>query len=104
MQLYYKGEHAVNGSDTHFFEDSFTARATFWLWELRDLVAIGISLLLSVLALTQTGLMLPLIATALFAFLSIRFDGVCILDFIKYASAFLLFKPQLYEWRPRYEE
>ena len=80
------------------------AKATFWLWELRDLVIIVFSLLLSILALTQTGLLFPLILTALFAFLSIRFDGVCILDFIRCASTFFLVKPQLYEWRPRYEE
>lgn len=88
----------------YYYPENMAAKATFWLWELRDLVVIGISLLLSVLALTQTGLMFPLIATALFAFLSVRFDGICILDFIRYALAFFLFMPQLYEWRPRYEE
>lgn len=117
MQLYYKVSmlsmevipiflkiHLPEVKQLYYYPENMAARATFWLWELRDLVAIGISLLLSVLALTQTGLMLPMIGTALFTFLSIRFDGVCILDFIRYASAFFMFKPQLYEWRPRYEE
>lgn len=49
-------------------------------------------------------LMLPLVLSALYAFLSIRFEGVCILDFLRYASAFFLFKSQTYVWRPRYEE
>ena len=58
-----------------------------WLWELRDIGIIGVGLLLSVLALTQTGIALPLVLTAVYAFLSIRFDGTSILDFLKYAAA-----------------
>ena len=69
-----------------------------WLWELKDLAVIGISLLLSIVILTQTKLMLPLVASALYAFLSMRFDGTSILDFIKFL------KPQFYEWRPCDEE
>lgn len=88
----------------YYYPDNMASKATMWLWELRDIAVIGIGLLLSILALTQTGLMFPLILTAVYAFLSIRFDSVCILDFIRYASAFFLFKPQLYEWRPRYED
>ena len=60
--------------------------------------------MLSVLALMKLHLMLPLVLSALYAFLSIRFEGVCILDFLRYASAFFLFKSQTYVWRPRYEE
>ena len=71
-----------------------------WLWELKDLAVIGISLLLSLLALTQAKLMLPLVASALYAFLSMRFDGISILDFIRYAATFFFLMPQFYEWRP----
>ena len=59
-----------------------------WLWELRDIGIIGVGLLISVLALT-----------AVYAFLSIRFDGTSILDFLKYAAAFLITKQQFYDWR-----
>ena len=75
-----------------------------WLWELRDVGVIGVGLLVSILALTQTGIFIPLVLTAVYAFLSIRFEGVCILDFLRYASAFFLFKAQTDVWRPRYEE
>ena len=68
-------------------------------WELRDIGIIGVGLLLSVLALTQTGIALPLVVTAVFAFLTIRHEGTSILDFIRYAAAFLLTKQQYYEWR-----
>lgn len=74
-----------------------------WLWELKDLAVIGISVLLSIVILTQTKLMLPLVVSALYAFLSMRFDGTSILDFIKYAATFFFLKPQFYEWRPRDE-
>ena len=46
-----------------------------WLWELRDVGVIGVGLLVSILALTQTGIFIPLVFTAVYAFLSIRFDG-----------------------------
>ena len=67
--------------------------------ELRDIGIIGVGLLLSVLALTQTGIALPLVLTAVFAFLTIRHEGTSILDFIRYAAAFLITKQQYYEWR-----
>ena len=88
----------------YYYPENLAAKATFWLWELRDLVIVVFGVLLSILALTQTGIMLPLIATALYAFLSIRFDGVCILDFIRGALSFFLLTPQVFEWRPRYED
>ena len=60
---------------------------------------IGAGLLFSVLAFTKTGICVPLVLTAVYAFLSIRFDGTSILDFIRYAVAFLITKQQFYEWR-----
>ena len=70
-----------------------------WLWELRDVGVIGVGLLVSILALTQTGIFIPLVLTAVYAFLSIRFDGTSILDFIRYACAYFFMDQQQYEWR-----
>lgn len=69
-----------------------------WLWTLRDVAIIGIGLLLSVLALAQSGFLPPLVVTVLFAFLSIRVEDASILDFLRYAVCFLLLKQQYYEW------
>ena len=69
-----------------------------WLWALRDVALIGIGLLLSALALAQTGFVTPLVVTAVYAFLAIRHDGVSMLDFLRYAGAFF-FGRQYYEWR-----
>ena len=54
-----------------------------WLWTLRDVAIIGIGLLLSVLALAQSGFLPPLVVTVLFAFLSIRVEDASILDFLR---------------------
>ena len=83
----------------YLYPENLTARPMLWLWTLRDVAWIGTGLLLSVLALTQTGIALPLVLTAVFAFLTIRHEGTSILDFIRYAAAFLLTKQQYYEWR-----
>lgn len=69
-----------------------------WLWTLRDVAIIGIGLLLSVLALAQSGFLPPLVVTVLFAFLSIRVEDASILDFLRYAVNFLFLKQQYYEW------
>ena len=83
----------------YIYPENLTAKATLWLWELRDIGIIGVGLLLSILALTQTGIAVPLLVTAVYAFLSIRHENASILDFIRYAAAFLLTKQQYYEWR-----
>ena len=83
----------------YMYPDNLKAKATLWLWELRDIGIIGVGLLISVFALAHLGIMIPIVLTAAYAFLSIRFEDTSILDFIRYACAFFIFKQQLYEWR-----
>ncbi len=83
----------------YMYPDNLKAKATLWLWEIRDIGIIGVGLLISVFALAQLGIMIPIVITAAYAFLSIRFEDTSILDFIRYACAFFIFKQQLYEWR-----
>ena len=64
----------------YLYPDNLTARPMLWLWALRDVALIGVGALLSALALTQAGLVVPLVATAVYAFLAIRHDGVSMLD------------------------
>lgn len=84
----------------YIYPEHLKSKATLWLWELRDIGIIGVGCLLAVFALTQLSFMLPLVLTAAYAFLSIRFEGVSILDFIRYAAVFF-FGNQTYEWRAR---
>lgn len=83
----------------YMYPDNLKAKATLWLWELKDIGLISAGLLISVLTLTQLGIMIPTVVTVVYAFLSIRFEDISILDFIRYACVFFLIKQQLYEWR-----
>lgn len=76
----------------YIYPDNLRAKATLWLWQLRDIGVIGVGALLSVLALTQLGFVPPIVATAVYAFLTIRFEDTSILDFIRYACAFFIGK------------
>ena len=83
----------------YMYPDNLKAKATLWLWELKDIVIIGIGLLISVFALSQLGLMPPIVITAVYAFLTIQFEDTSILNFIRYACSFFILKQQLFEWR-----
>ena len=79
--------------------DNLKSKAVLWLWQLRDVGVIGVGCLVSVFALARLGFLPPIVVTALYAFLTIRFDDTSILDFIRYACGFFFTKQQLYEWR-----
>lgn len=83
----------------YMYPDHLKAKATLWLWELRDIGIVSAGLLFSVFALSQVGIMFPIVITAVYAFLSIKFEDTSILDFIRYACAFFIFKSQMFEWR-----
>ena len=79
--------------------DNLKSKATLWRWQLNDIGIIGVCGVISILALTQAGFLPPIVLTALFAFLTIRFEDTSILDFIKYACGFFFTRQQFYEWR-----
>ncbi|MCL2697551.1 MAG: hypothetical protein FWE74_05670 [Oscillospiraceae bacterium] len=81
------------------YPDNLKAKAMLGLWQIRDIGIIGVSLLISVFALTQVGFIIPLVGTAVYGFLSIRFSDTSILDFIKYAGSYFITKQQIFEWR-----
>ena len=86
-------------SHMFIYPENLKAKPMLWLWELRDIGIIGVSFLLSVLALAQGMGMPPLVITVLYAFLAIRVDGSSILDFLRRAACFLFLEQQYYEWR-----
>jgi hypothetical protein len=83
----------------YIYPQNLKAQAKLWLWNLKDLIIIGIALLISVLALSQLKLMLPLAFTIAYGFLTIRLDDISVLDFIKRAVRFFITSQQYYEWR-----
>jgi hypothetical protein len=85
--------------DAYIYPQNLKAQAKLWLWNLKDLVVVGVALLISVLALSQIKMFLPLAFTLVYAFLTIRLDDMSVLDFIKRAVRFFLTTQQYYEWR-----
>lgn len=83
----------------YIYPDNLTAKATLWLWTLRDLGIMGVWLLLSVLIFSQTASVIPLVLTVVYGFLTIRLEEASILDFLTYAASFFLTQQQYYEWR-----
>ena len=59
-------------NETYYYPYNLRSQAKLWLWNLRDIVIIGIALLISILALTQMKFILPLALTLVYMFLSIR--------------------------------
>jgi hypothetical protein len=83
---------------TYFYPQNLKATANLWLWGLRDFAILCVGLLLSFVALTQLGLLLPLALTAAWAFLTIRMDDLTILDYIRFAARFTISTQQDYRW------
>ena len=82
----------------YIYPQNLKATANLWLWSLRDFALICVGLLLSLVALTQMGLLLPLAFTAAFAFLSIRMEDLTVLDYIRFAAKFTISTQQEYRW------
>ena len=85
------------------YPDNLKAKATLWLWQLRDVAVIGVAALLSFLVLAQAGSMIPLVGTVLYAFLAIQVEGSSVLDFLRRAACFLFLRQQYYEWGQGHE-
>ena len=84
-------------NETYYYPYNLRSQAKLWLWNLRDIVIIGIALLISILALAQMKFILPLALTLVYMFLSIRLDDVCVLDYIRCGSRYFLLSQQYYE-------
>ena len=83
----------------YIYPENLKAAPTLFLWRLRDLAVIGIGALISVLALSQIGLTVPIVITLAYAFLAIRFEDTSILDFLKYAVRYFFVEQQEFRWR-----
>lgn len=83
----------------YIYPDNLKAKATIWLWRLKDLTIIGIIVLFSVFAYSYAGLWVPLVIAGAYAFLTIQVEDISIMDFIRYACAYFLMDQQHYEWR-----
>ena len=83
----------------YIYPENLKAAPTLFLWRLKDLAVIGIGALISVLALSQIGLTIPIVITLAYAFLAIRFEDISILDFLKYAVRYFFVEQQEFRWK-----
>ena len=86
-------------NETYYYPYNLKSQAKLWLWNLRDVVIIGVALLISILALTQLKFYLPIALTLVYMFLSIRMEDVCILDYIRCGVKYFLLSQQYFEWK-----
>lgn len=83
----------------YIYPQNLKAQAKLWFWSFRDIIIIGVALLLSVLAITQIKFVLPLALTLSYAFLTIRMEDNTVLDFIIRSVKYFISTQQYFEWR-----
>lgn len=86
-------------NETYYYPYNLKSQAKLWLWNLRDIVIIGVALLLSILAMTQIKFYIPMALTLVYMFLSVRLEDVCVLDYIRCGVKYFLLSQQYFEWK-----
>jgi len=82
----------------YLYPQNLRAEASMWLWSMRDFTVVVVCALLSVLVLSTTRSPIPLAVAAVYGFLTIRLEDLCILDFISWATRYF-FTQQEFKWR-----
>jgi len=72
------------------------AEAGMWLWTMRDFTVVAAAALISALVFAATKSPMPLAVTGVYGFLTIRFEDVCILDFLGWAIQYFITAQQRY--------
>ena len=85
-------------NEIYIYPHNLKSQAKLWFWNLRDIVMIGIALLISILALTQINFFFPLALTLVYMFISIQLDDTSILDYIKQGVKYFFLNQQYFEW------
>ena len=83
----------------YLYPQNLRATANLWLWSLKDFCILGITALLSIVILVQTGILIPVAVTLCYGFLTIRMDETTVLDFIKYAVRYFISTQPEFYWR-----
>lgn len=83
----------------YLYPQNLKAAANLWLWGMKDFTVLCIMALVSIPLMLRLGIFMPAALTLVFGFVTIRFDNVTVLDFIRYALRYFLTSQQYYEWR-----
>lgn len=91
-------------NEQYIYPENLKSQSKLWLWSLRDIVILGVALVISVVSLAEIRFVIPLVLTVLFGFLSIRLDETTVLDFIRRCFRYFITTQQYFEWQFRREE
>lgn len=84
----------------YLYPQNLKAKASLWLWGLRDFTIFAVAILLSVVILVRSGILVPAALSLCFGFLTIRSsDETTVLDYLRYAVRYFLTSQQYFEWR-----
>ena len=83
----------------YLYPNNLKAKPVLWFWQLKDIVIIGATALISVIIYTQLNIIHFVVMSAVYALLSLRFDDMSILDFIVHSCHFFIITPQTYTWK-----
>ena len=83
----------------YIYPQNLKAKASLWLWGMRDFVILCVAALLSVVAMVQLHWLVPAALTLCYAFLTIRHDESTIMDFLRWAGRYFISTQQLFFWR-----
>ena len=84
---------------TYLYPQNLKAKATLWLWGLRDFTVLCVAVLVSAVILVNSGVMFPAALSLCYGFLTIRVDDTTILDYLRNAVRYFLTTQQYFEWR-----
>ncbi len=83
----------------YIYPQNLKSKANLWLWGMRDFILLSVALLISLVLLVELGWIPPMAVTLCFAVLTIRKEDMTILDYIRYATRYLITEQQQYKWR-----
>ena len=83
----------------YIYPENLKTKAKLAVWELRDIIIIASTFIFGIFVFSQTKMMLPMILSGVYAFLTIKVDEISIKDFLIYATRFFITKQQHFEWR-----
>ena len=83
----------------YLYPTNLKSKPMLGLWTLKDVSLIGICTLISLLFLTQLGILIPLVITVIYAILSLKVENTSVLEFIIFACNFCFMQQQTYYWK-----
>lgn len=83
----------------YLYPQNLKAKASLWLWSLRDFAILCIAALISVVILVHAGILIPAALTMCFGFLTIRADDTTVVDYLGYGIRYFITTQQYYQWR-----